>query len=471
MNAPVSLEKDSSARLPRPMLVKTFDGLQGRFLLRPWYDWCGVRAIVNWYFPLSRAWAAALQAEGDLDAFNGALGTRIRNSGLIRSALEQTSLADRAYLDCHQRWESCFFGEGNSHKTGMATAEVERQALSKRRMLCRKAYLPWRRKFPKLLWAVSPREDVERDHGKRLLDLDSAFAAPSLPVLEQSGILHGNWDSDAPYRQYWLRFPSLVSGEEGKAWAKVYEPETGATDAPCIIFLHGIGMETDFWGEMTDPVNMLTKQGFRVIRPEAPWHGHRRLHGQFGGEPAIGQGPLGFIGLFHAWVREVAQLIEWARRNGSPQVAVGGLSLGALTAQIVATQARNWSSERRPDQLLLITTSEDMLDIALRGSMARLLEMPRRFAEAGWAEADLARWTPLLEPHGDPVMAADRIVTLLGRADDLTPIKGGENLMRRWNVPENNIFRKYQGHFSASLGLYQDNSVLMRLAEIMKADR
>ena len=457
------------------MAIKTFDGLQGRLLLRPWYDWCGVRAIVNWYFPLSRAWAAALEAEGDLQAFNDAIGREFASTKWLVSALEQTQRTNRAYQAAQQHWDGVFFRGAVASDEELVDAEVMRQRRSKDRMLCRKAFLPWRRKFPKLRWSIPGPEEVSRHHEARLQEADAAFKVPEHPAFEASRVLHGHWGDQGAYRQYWLRYPSLSpagpaasrGADEGRAWAKVYEPAGGGADAPCLIFLHGIGMETDFWGEMTDPVNMLTRQGFRVIRPEAPWHGHRRVKGFFGGEPAIAQGPLGFIDLFHASVREVAHLIEWARQTGSSKIAIGGLSLGALTAQIVATQARNWPAARRPDHLLLVTTSEDMLDIALRGSMARLLEMPRRFAEAGWTEAELARWTPLLEPHGDPVMSPDRIAVLLGKADDLTPVRGGESLLRRWGVPESNVFRRHQGHFSASLGLYRDGAVLDRLVALM----
>ena len=447
--------------------------MQGKLLLRPWYDWVGVRAVVNWYFPLSRAWAAALEADGDLQIFNSLLDRRFANSKWLSSALGECGRADRAYQAAQQNWEVLFFGGGEVSEAQLVAAEVERQRTSKTRMLCRKAFLPWRFRLPKLRWSVPIPETVSQRHETRLQRSDAAFEVPDDTAFEASRTVGGNWDGASPYRQHWLRFPSLSAGiagtpDESSAWAKVYEPEGGADGAPCLIFLHGIGMETDLWGEMTDPVNMLTRNGVRVIRPEAPWHGHRRAKGFFGGEPAIAQGPLGFIDLFHASVREVAQIIEWARRTGASQVAVGGLSLGALTAQIVATQARNWPQAQRPDDLLLVTTSEDMLDIALRGSMARLLEMPRRFAEAGWSEAELGRWTPLLEPHGDPVMESERIVVLLGKADDLTPVKGGESLLRRWQVPSDNIFRRNQGHFSASLGLYRDGAALDRLTAIMK---
>src|SRR3546814_2991848 len=81
---------------------------------------------------------------------------------------------------------------------------------------------------------------------------------------------------------------------------------------------------------------------------------------RFGGEPAMAQGPLGFLKLFAAWGAEVAVLIDWARRQGSGSVALGGVSLGALTSQLTAVAARDWPAELRPDALLLIASSQDL---------------------------------------------------------------------------------------------------------------
>ena len=161
-------------------------------------------------------------------------------------------------------------------------------------------------------------------------------------------------------------------------------------------------------------------------------------------------------------------LIEWARERGARSVAVGGLSLGALTAQSVATAARSWSKARRPDALLLVTTSEDMLKVTQNSSMASLLDVPKVMSSAGWSQTELARWMPLLEPHGDPVMAPDQIVVQLGQADDLTPYESGVSLVQRWRVPEENVFhRRRQGHYTTNLGLYRNRAALKRFVGVV----
>jgi hypothetical protein len=215
----------------------------------------------------------------------------------------------------------------------------------------------------------------------------------------------------------------------------------------------------------------LVRKGLRVIRPEGPWHGRRRRPGTFGGEPAMAQGPLGFLQLFAAWGAEVAVLIDWTRRrNGegsSAQVALGGVSLGALTSQLVATAARDWPERLRPDALILIACSENLKNVAFQGSLAAAIGLPARLAVQGWSEADIERYLPLMEPRGGPAMVPEKIVMTLGEADDLTPFAGGLTLARRWQVPPANLFLRHQGHFSVAFDLARRPQPLDRLVEIL----
>src|SRR3546814_13550818 len=93
-----------------------------------------------------------------------------------------------------------------------------------------------------------------------------------------------------------------------------------------------------------------------------------------------------FLKLFAAWGAEVSVLIDWARRQGSGSVALGGVSLGALTSQLTAVAARDWPAELRPDALLLIASSQDLKEVAFNGSLATAIGLPARLEAAGWNE-------------------------------------------------------------------------------------
>ena len=133
----------------------------------------------------------------------------------------------------------------------------------------------------------------------------------------------------------------------------------------------------------------------------------------------------------------------------------------------MATAAHHWPTELRPDALLLISTSGDFAEIGDDGALGRALGMPDRLAAHGWSQQALAQWLPLVEPHGLPVLAPNRIVMVLGAADRVTPIAGGRALARRWRVPADNCFIRHGGHFSAALGIGADAAPLRRLLKLI----
>jgi len=74
-----------------------------------------------------------------------------------------------------------------------------------------------------------------------------------------------------------------------------------------------------------------------------------------------------------------------------------------------------------------------------------------------------------MEPLGPPVVPADRIVSVLGKADRITPVGGGLDLVQRWALPEQNRFVVRQGHFGAALGLVRDPAPLLRLKALLQS--
>ncbi len=444
----------------------------GALVMRPWYDRLAVKLVPHWFFPLSRAWAAALESGTDEDAFAAALGLTGFPGGLcgwrLRRALARTQVLARVHAGADAHWRDVFFAEAAPPAAELVAAEQVRRQAAHNLMAARLSFLCIRKRTPVVDWELPRPEEmpaVEALRGDGGTCIRHPDFPGGLPPVEQS-----HWVSGPFGRQCWIRFPAPgLPGDT--AWAQVYEPE-GVDHPPTLISLHGICMESEHWSESMDSIDIvptLALKGLRVIRPEGPWHGRRRVPGSFGGEPAMAQGPLGFLRLFAAWGAEVPVYVDWARRQGSTQVALGGVSLGALTSQLTAVAATDWPQQLRPDALILVACSESLHDVAFEGSLATAIGLPAKLQERGWSVADIDRYLPLMEPRGTPVMAPDRIVMALGEADDLTPFAGGLALARRWAVPPANLFLRHQGHFTVAFDLARRPQPLDRLVDILGA--
>lgn len=432
--------------------------LVGALLYRPWFDQVAVRALTEWYFPLSRAWAAGRAADGDMAAFRAALPQCPASAGLARSLAALAAL-DRRSAEADEVWREGFFGSGGGD---LGALERRRRAAAARLMAGRGLFLGFRLRglAPPLRWELASSSAVESRHGARLLPGVSAFPPPAASEVEASRAI-----VRTRRREYWLRFRSPRLGD--RAWAHVVEP-AGAGDPPTLICHHGIGVEAELWRDPHDSLNDLVDLGIRVVRPEGPWHGRRALRGFFGGEPVLARAPLGILDYFEAAVAESAVLIAWARAGSKAPVAVGGVSLGALVSECVACAARDWPSASAPDALLLIAPGGSFVRIVLASALTRRLGLPAALAAQGWSEAALARWLPLVEPVGAPVVAPSRIVAVLGAADEVTPYEDARRLVDSWRAPAENVFVAAKGHFSLSLDAGGLERPLARLAAILR---
>lgn len=433
-------------------------------ILRPGFDRLAVPALARFYFPVSRLWAQALADPGDAVALLAqapALGPR---RARLARAVARVKARGAAYDLAESRWRAALFdGAGDMDP---ARAVALRAAAAEAMMSARAAFLPFVRaaRLTPFGWRVPSPAEVEARHGARLADPALAFALPDAPpaVALSRAIARDGIET------LWLRAPVRVAGEADTLWARVERPIVPAPGRPALVFTHGIAMETEFWRENSSVVDDLARAGITVIRPEGPWHGRRRRAGTFGGEPTLACAPLGMLDYFDAHVRELALLTGWARGQGAAAVAVGGVSLGALAAQMALSVARHWPAANRPDAGFLVTTSGSLMDVSMAGALTRAVGMPASLTRAGWDDAMLRRWLPLLEPDPAPPPAGPRVVALLGTADEVTPYASGRALMTAWGVPAENLFVVRRGHFSAALGLYRDRAPLKRLVDILR---
>lgn len=435
-------------------------------LIRRRFDRLAVPALARLYFPVSRLWAMALAAGGDPERLVEAIPGLARKRARLARALDRLARRERAHAAAAAAWERALFGGADVPEGALAAIEDRRVGAAQALMAARIALMPLRRAaaLDPFGWDIPGPDEVRRLRGARLAGPGAAFPVPAaLPAVARSRAIE-----TSAVRTFWVRCPSAVGGAPDTLWARVEAPAR-AGPCPAIVFAHGIAMETEFWRDSGGPAPRLAAAGIAVVRPEGPYHGRRRLPGTFGGEPALARGTLGMLDYFEAHARELAILTAWAREAFGGPVAVGGVSLGALTAQMAVSAARHWPAAMRPDAALLVTTSGAMMPVAMESSLTRAIAMPQRMAEAGWDRERLAEWMPLLEPVGAPAVAPGRIVALLGTEDDVTPYAEGRRLMERWGVPADNVFVRPLGHFSAALGLYRDIGPLRRLAALLGA--
>ncbi|HYN39277.1 MAG TPA: hypothetical protein VES39_08495 [Rhodospirillales bacterium] len=459
-------ERAHKRRFPRQGFERLVRSAVGGLILRPWFDDAALRLLTQWYFPLSRGWAAALAANGSPDCFAAAIPCGRLARRLLPGILKRAQARQTALDAADDAWEDSFFGDGP------ARGDVEAERLSAAGALTnlRSAFVPLHLQsaLPAVAWEIESPASVAHRHGARLAHPEDAFA----DAFDPAGIDASRGFLSRHGVEGWLRFAAATAAVTGPAWARVSAPVVaggiGSPPMPSLVFTHGIAMETEFTGDARNPLGALVAEGIRVIRPEGPWHGRRRLPGTYGGEPVLARGPGGLLDYFHAHAIELGRLVAWARATRGGPVCLGGVSLGALTAQLAAVAARHWPEAMRPDALFLVAPSRSLIAVTFEGSLTRALGVPQAIRGGGWTIAGIDRWRPLLDPLMEPVVPADRIVVVIGRSDDVTLTAGGEALVEAWRLPEENVFRAPAGHFSTSLGLSRDGAPFRRLLQILR---
>ncbi len=439
----------------------------GRLIARPWLDRVVLYLLKHWYFPLSRLWAAARAADGDVDRFIQQVPLKAPSKSqrkTIASALHQFERARLKAFSIEQLWHDYFFGD-------QSVAEERLPIVEEMRLDFRSDYNMARRKFSSLRRLVKTSvsmnpptpEEVASRFGKNGEKLSEYFALPEqLPKVEVSRSIPTSYGKD-----YWLRFPSPSQQMHDLVYARVHEPN-GIDNPPTLIFGHGMSVEFDHYHQLLDEITQLTRLGIRVIRPEAPWHGRRVLPGHYGGEQFLSKLPISIFDFVAAQHKEWPTIINWCRNNSSGPVAIGGSSLGAQSAKAIAMSATTWPERLQPDALLAITHSQHMSEAALDGVLSDIWNLGDAMRAAGWHQDTEKSWLQRIDPEQAICIEGRFIVTVYGSEDTVTPIKTALTQMDAWNVPEENRFSYKRGHFSIPLGMINDDAPLLRFAEVLK---
>ena len=442
-------------------------GPLGDLFLRPWYDRVALNFVLNAYMPVSSAWAAARGAGGPEDFFIRLGEQRDRFLGLD-SALQKIRILEHLYQQALADWQDAFFAD--AQPVDIRRIQAVHSKAANNLMSARSRFIAEhsRKALPKVRFAVESPDVVGNAHDGRLNDLTNAYSLTNSvdDVKLSTSVERGG------RVMRWLTYPAGTDKPSEPGWARVDEDRE---QEPCgtLIFCHGIAMEREFWKAHYDPTDRMMSptrshwHGLRVVRPDGPWHGRRMVDNRWGGEPILSRGPGGMLDYLEAHVREVGLLVQWARATYGGPVAIGGVSLGALTSQVVASHAKNWPQAARPDALLLLTATDSLLHAGLTGAMATGTGLDQKIFEAGWSNELAETYRPLLDPSDETGLDPADMVAVLGRTDDVVPYQAGLDLMARWQVPDDNVFHWKGGHFSASMSILRDQGPLDRLKAIL----
>lgn len=432
-----------------------------KLVARPWVDpvclW-GLKRI----FPASRAWAAAGISEGDPERFAAELDcdrTPVAIAGRLRKTVALKRASDTAFA----RWNETVFG-GNGDA---AAAEAQRRDAAQAWFSHRFAYLMFarRRRLPAVQLDVPTPAEVMDEFAGTIADPDPFFRLPDrLPAVERSREV-----DSGDFVEYWLRFPT-PSVDRDTVYAHVYEPkQKPVAGLPTLIFGHGLAIETEMMKGDLRGFGAVAARGMRVILPDGPGHNRRVADGLYGGESFIMAPPSSGLRHLAQAAKEFGIIAAWARGQGSRHVAFSGMSLGALTSQVAAMRMSAWPGDARPDSLMLLTTTDRVSSLAVDSALAVIAGLDVAAKARGWRASDFVPLAKIVDAGPTPPLDPARIVLLIGERDTVTPIDGGRRLAAKWQVPERNLFRRDQGHFSAAFGLSVDPTPFRRIAEILAA--
>lgn len=433
------------------------------------FDPAGLSILSHVFFPASRLWAAAEAGGMDRDAFYRSVPMlpHLEDRSRLGRALAIAGHAREAAKAADERWEDVLFAQGGSSEVARAAAEAARKH-------ARHAYNMTRQHFARLSLRHVPRlkhetrspHEVALRFGHLLADPAPIFARPaSEPRIERSGDF-----AYAEGRDYFVRFQSPSRPPGDMVTARVHEP-SGAVDPPTIIYGHGICVEFDHWNGLIDETPELIRRGYRVIRPEAPWHGRRRPEGYYGGERVLATFPEGALDALSAAVTEWSVLASFARATSKGPLVFGGVSLGAMTAQLAAERSQDWPAELRPDVLYLVTHCGSIADAIFSGAIPKLFGGLDEAIDIGWSHEEAARYLAITDPKRRLPLPSRHIVSVLGRRDVVTPFASGQALVERWCLPSDNVFILDRGHFSVPMSLVRDHRPINRLTDIVRSHR
>lgn len=414
----------------------------------------------NLHFPSARLWAAA-NAAPDHAAFVAGLPEKRRSraeNAAGRKAFDVARDEAARARDANAAWREVVL-EGAAGDPCAVESERRRAAT---RHLATSAPLGaaiGRRGLPLVKWEMQPSAGLTPPDA-------AAFQAPD----DLEALTAGPEFQEGDMMRQWLHGPAETTLPGDQAFARMSWPVEGQPKVAVVVGA-GVGVEWDQYVRIRRDFDFpaaFCAAGFAVLEIVSPGHGLRRAADRYGGEIFFAGAPVSSAALLTAQVRETARAITWLRARWQAPTGIFGLSMSSFVAQLVLTHAATWPERAQPDGGFLMGHAGELVGV-VRGRLAGVLGIENALLDAGWTEDEMLKWGAALAPGDAPVTPPERIVSMIGRLDKVTPYRDGMALTRMWGLPAANRFRLPHGHLGLPTRLALDPAPIQRFAEVLAA--
>lgn len=413
----------------------------------------------RFHFPAARLWAAANVSDGDYERFMADMKPRARRraeKATARRAYRAVMEAKAAAEDATASWrEVAIDGQAGDP----AEAEMTRRRRASRHLATAAplATAIGRRGLPIVAWRMTP-PGVVAPPTPETFDPPSGLETVVAGPVYREGAL---------FRQ-WLLAPTETDDLDDFAFARASWAAEGEVRG-AVVAGSGVGVEWDLYVRMRadyDFSSRFTSQGLATVEIVSPGHGLRTRLGEYGGERFFAGAPVSSAALLGAQCRETGRMIAWARARWGRAVGVSGVSMSSFAAQLALTHAGRWPADAGPDAGFLLAHSGDLLGV-VDGRLSRALGIRQALQGAGWTQQDLEPWRDALAPGPDPSIPGERIVSVVGALDHVTPSRDGRALAKAWALPRANRFTLPHGHMGLPMRVLLDDAPIARFADIV----
>jgi hypothetical protein len=165
------------------LTIRVMKSPLGALIARPWLDRCIAYLLEYWYFPLSRLWAAARSADGDVDEFIKHVPLNqpsVRQRRRIAKALDHFEHSRLKAFSTEQLWHSYFFGKDDVAKERLPIVEEMRLDFRTAYNLSRISFILLRKLVISSAYMAPPSpEEITDRFGEKGERVEQLFAIPT----------------------------------------------------------------------------------------------------------------------------------------------------------------------------------------------------------------------------------------------------------------------------------------------------